>query len=118
MPIAESLCQLGRERGEPSSTPGREATKGVSFRQVRKELRQQVGELQAEIAQPLPDGADRAVVIRRAQALAQLDRLDEAETLLRGLADDHPAAMLLLATVLQDRENWQESSDWYRLRVG
>lgn len=77
-------------------------------------LNRTVTELTAVVARPLPTNATPKGILSRAQQLAALDRLDEAQQLVRPLADVDPDAGLLLAAIAQDRQQWTESTNRYR----
>ena len=65
-------------------------------------------------ARPLASRAPLAARIERAKLLAVLDRLDEAADSIRDSAGRDPSACLMLASVLQDGKQWDESSRCYR----
>lgn len=115
LPIAESICQLGRQRAEKAPMPsGPELPDSTDFQTIRDDLRRQVRKLEDEVNLPIPTDASTHVFVQRARALAQLDRLNESMAILRRISNENVEAMLLLATVLQDLERWLESDEWYQ----
>jgi tetratricopeptide (TPR) repeat protein len=102
--IVEGLCDVGSPRPIADEAP--EA--------LRNELRQALRAATAASKVPLPARVSPAARVERAQGLAMLDRLDEAERLVRPLAADNAAAALLLAAIWQEQKRWEESSRSYR----
>lgn len=114
--VTEQICQLGRAElllpADERPVGGDPRAGKRSIGELRVQLRREVRELTDAVKLPLTPGAHP--IIRRARQFAQLDRLDEAEELLRPVAGDDSAAMLLFAALLQDRQRWGESDEWYR----
>jgi hypothetical protein len=102
--LIEGLCDLGREK----------PLAGVMPHKLRVDLREALRGYTAAARQPLPESATTAARLERARLFAVLDRYDEAERLLKPLAEANPEATLLLAAILQDRQRWDESSQYYR----
>ncbi|MCI0465112.1 MAG: tetratricopeptide repeat protein [Gemmataceae bacterium] len=102
--LVEGLCDLGSTQPLAGELPDA----------VRGELRQALQAATEAARAPLPARVSSAARVERAQLLAVLDRLDEAERLLQPLAADEPAATLLLAAIWQDQQRWEESSRGYR----
>ena len=65
-------------------------------------------------ARELPATATPEARMERAFLLIQLDRLDEAESILLPLSETMPDATLLLAAVYRDRSRWSDSERAYR----
>jgi tetratricopeptide (TPR) repeat protein len=80
----------------------------------RNVLEQELAGALGALRVPLPKNAPSDLRLRRAMLLGMVDRLDEAEQELQGLAAEMPSAKLLLAVVLQWRARWVESSALYR----
>ena len=66
------------------------------------------------MSRPLPPAASPTARLERAFRLIQLDRLDQAEPILRSLAGTSPDAPLLLGAVYRDQGRWSDSERAYR----
>lgn len=101
------VCELGTDRpvGNRSAAA------------VRRGLAGEIDRLRQTADRPLPPAAPPAARLGRAVVLIQLDRLGEAADLLRPLAAD-TQALLLLASVYRDEGRWAEADAAYREAVG
>lgn len=98
------LVELGSERPVAQKPPAE------LLMLVRKEIER----LQRSVAYPLPATASVRAKLARAEALIQLEQLDEAAGILEPLTATDVNAVLLLAVVNRDRQRWSESDTHYR----
>ncbi len=74
--------------------------------------------LQAEARRGLSEGATTRGRLDRAFQFVQLDRIDDADQLLRPLVEVDPDAALLLAALDRDRGRWADCERAYRRQLG
>src|SRR5262249_18065062 len=97
--ILEGLCEIGSTRLVANMAPTR----------ARLATAAAVERLGRAVVGDLSPGASPATQRSRAFTLVQLDRLGEAESILRPLAAVDPDAALLLGAVHRDQERWAEA---------
>ena len=100
--VLTGLIELGSDRPVGKKLPAA----------IRKDLATTIPRLKRSGDQPLPANAKPSDRLNRALLMIQIDRLDEAATLLEPLAANDTVA-LLLATVHRDQERWAESDELY-----
>ncbi len=102
--MVTGLCELGSERPINMMTPA----------EMRKRLADTLRALRWEANEPFPNTlASPADRLSRAVLLVQLERLDDAASLLRPLVPGDDAATLMLAAVYQNQQRWAESDAHY-----
>lgn len=103
-PILGELGQIGSWR----------PIAGKPLADVRRSVGTSLARLRREVRRTLSGGATLQVRLDRVFGLIQLDRLDEAEALLRPLVDLDPDAALLRASLLRDLGRWADGVRAYR----
>lgn len=102
--IAGRLAAIGSPRTISGAPP----------RVAQAHLRKKITELE-RFAAVTASGTDRGENrLERARALAMLGRAAEAQACVAPLAERNPDAALLLAAILQELQQWDESTRWYR----
>lgn len=76
---------------------------------IRSDLVQRLLVLIQESTQPLPPNAEATATIRRSSTLLSLDALEDAVDLLSTVSKGQPAALLLLATIHEERQEPQKA---------
>ena len=103
-PVIAALRDVGSDKPVANQSPAA----------CLQPLMTSISRLEVELARPIGSPLSAEATIERAAALAMLDRLPEATRLMEPLSVRNPQAALLLAAILQQREDWQASSDGYR----
>ena len=98
------LLELGDKRTVAGALPTR-ALRG---------LEESLARLRRDVTFDLPPSATPAQMLGRAFQLIQLERLDEAESMLRPLAETSLDALLLLGAIDRDRARWSDAETSYR----
>jgi hypothetical protein len=87
---------------------------GTSPTQALRGLEGKLARLERDAIRDLPASAAPSTRLQRAFLLIQLERLDEAEAILRSLSETSSDALLLLGAVYRDQARWSESERAYR----
>jgi Tetratricopeptide repeat len=98
------LRELGDQRPIAGATPA----------QALGKLEATLARLERDASRELPTSSAPASRMERAFLLIQLDRLGEAERILRSLSETLPDSLLLLGAVYRDQSRWSDSEKAYR----
>jgi len=101
------LRALGFQRGNGEST---------SFEALQM-LDRKIALMNQVVSATLPASTNPSARLQRAYLLIRLERLEEAEPILRSLAHDLPDAMLLLGAIQRDQSRWSDAELVYREAV-
>jgi|GEM_PF-2015040 len=93
---------------------GRQTVGGIPLTQALRGLRATIDRTERNASRKLPTSASASLKLERAFLLIQLDRLEEAEPLLRSLGETMPEALLLLGAVYREQSRWADAERAYR----
>jgi hypothetical protein len=105
--VVTGLCELGSVRPIGRKSPA----------EVRKWLVATVQSLRWQAERPVPRLAPQAAGLDRVVLLVQLERLEEAASLLRPLVPGDHTATLMLAGVYSNQARWAESDALYAVSL-
>ena len=105
--ILVGLSDLGAWRDAGAASPT----------QTLRELEGTLVRMEREVNRDLPAPAAPSKRLERAFLLIQLERLEEAEPILRSLSETTTDALLLLGAIYRDQARWSESERVYRQAV-
>jgi tetratricopeptide (TPR) repeat protein len=109
--MVSGLYELGLQT---IPNPESAAKKPLLVRDLRSQLRREIQALTRQVQDPLPAGASDRAINSRGVSLARLDRLNQAEAVLRLAADRDPNVEMTLANVLQGAGRYLESSEYFQ----
>jgi tetratricopeptide (TPR) repeat protein len=91
-----------------------QSVQGTDLRHVTDMLNQRVRQLVEVISKPIPTNETREQRIARAVSLAGLGEYEIAASLVAVDASENLASAMLLAAILQDQKQFDDSNRWYR----
>ncbi|MES1213001.1 MAG: hypothetical protein ABUL64_00305, partial [Singulisphaera sp.] len=111
--LVAAARQLERLRAIGSSYP----LHGAALPDMARKVARSVAALEERVARLDPQALDPDATVDAARSMAMLDRGEAARQLLTPLADSRADASLLLAALLQERKDWEESTASYERAV-